>query len=50
MLVQKKPTEICGGFCLKVYREVLKLLFGVVIDNQENSVSYWHVETFSVSL
>lgn len=35
----KKKTETCSGFCLKVYTEVLKLLFGVVIDNQENSES-----------
>lgn len=35
----KKKTETCSGFCLKVYTEVLELLFGVVIDNQENSVS-----------
>lgn len=35
----KKKTETCSGFCLKVYAEVLELLFGVVIDNQENSVS-----------
>lgn len=36
---QKGKTETCGGFCLKVCTEVLKLLFGVVIDNQENSMS-----------
>lgn len=35
----KKKTETCMGFCLKVYTEVLKLLFGVVIDNRENSMS-----------
>jgi len=38
MSVQKKKTEICRGFRLKVCTEVLKLLFGVVIDNQENSM------------
>lgn len=35
----KKKTGTCSGFSLKVYTEVLKLLFGVVIDNQENSMS-----------
>lgn len=35
----KKKTETRSGFCLKVYTEVLELLFGVVVDNQENSMS-----------
>lgn len=42
---EENPRNPRSRVCLKVCAEVLKLPFGVVIDNQENSVSWWHVET-----